>query len=176
MASKESLYLLEHYVLGSESGEIVLPDVESCRLAVLRLSIQARRTLDIFSYDLDAAIYDQNPFVEVVKNLAIRSPQTRIRILLQSNERVQQEGHRLIQLWRRLSSKIELRRPQQDYIDHPENFLLADATGYMHLKTFTRHEGVADFNAKLEAGRLGDFFTEVWERSEPESDLRDLHI
>ncbi len=176
MTNKEGLKLLEHCVLGSGSGKIILTNVESCRLAVLRLSIQAYRTLDIFSYDLDAALYDHGPFVEAVKSLAIRSPQTRIRILLQSNARVQREGHRLIQLWRRLSSKMELRRPQLDYIDHPENFLLADATGYMHLKTFTRHEGVADFNAKLEADKLGDFFSEVWEHSEQDSELRDLHL
>ncbi len=118
MNSEESIELLAQSVLGSVSGKIVLPNMESCRLAAVRLATQAHHTLDIFSYDLDAAIYDQEPFIEAVKSLAISSPQTSIRILLQNNELVQREGHRLVQLWRRLSSKIELRRPHQDHIDH----------------------------------------------------------
>ncbi len=82
----------------------------------------------------------------------------------------------MVQLWRRLTSKIEIRRPHPDYIEHPESFLLVDETGYLHHRFYTGYEAMVDFNSPLETRRLSGFFKEVWEQSEPDSDLRDLHI
>ena len=99
-----------------------------------------------------------------------------IRILLQDNIRVQREGHRLVEMVRHLPSRIELRRPHADYIDHAENFLVVDGVGYIQRELYSRYEGVADFYAPLISQRLEDFFTEVWERSEPDTDLRRLSL
>jgi hypothetical protein len=176
MSSQDTFSQLDQAVLGISSGKILLQGKMECRHAALRLVDQAHRTLDILSYDLDAPIYNQAPFISALKNLAIRSRYSRIRILLQTNERVQKEGHRLIELWRRLTSVIEIRRPHKDYIDHPENFLLADESGYLQWDLMNRYEGSADFHAKLQTGRYADFFKEVWERSELDSELRHLHI
>jgi hypothetical protein len=176
MPNKDTHSKLDQAVLGISSGTILLQGQEACRHAALRLVDQAHRKLQILSYDLDAPIYDQAPFLAAVKNLAIRSRYSQIQILLQTNERVQKEGHRLIELWRRLTSVIEIRRPHPDYIDHPENFLLVDDCGYLQWDLMNRYEGSADFQAKLDTGRYADFFKEVWERSELDSDLRHLHI
>jgi hypothetical protein len=176
MTEQDPTQLLDAAILGKSDGQIPLHGPSECRHAAQRLAEQARHKLFLFSYDLDAPVYDQAPFIEAAKNLAIRSPMSQIRILLQDNERVQKEGHRLVALWRRLTSKIEIRRPHPDYIDHPENFLLVDETGYLRWDLYDRYEGRADFHAMLDAGRYADFFQEVWERSEPDSELRRLHI
>ncbi len=176
MAERDPIQLLDAAILGKSDGQIVLHGPTECRHAAQRLAEQARQKLFLFSFDLDAPIYNQEPFLAAVKNLAIRSPMCQVRILLQNNERVQKEGHRVVDLWRRLTSKIEIRRPHPDYIDHPENFLLVDDTGYLRWDLYDRYEGRADFHAKLDAGRFANFFQEVWERSEPDSGLRRLHI
>ncbi len=167
---------LDGAVLGESSGQIHLNSVGECRDAALSLATQAKRSIYIFSYDLDHQIYNQVDFLDAVKNLAIRSEHSRVKILLQNNERVQREGHRLIQLWRRLTSKIEIRKPDPDHIDHLENFLIADVTGYLHRRLYSDYEATAAFNSRLEAKQLSTFFQEVWERSEPDSELRNLHI
>jgi hypothetical protein len=176
MIMKKSLDSFDCAVLGESSGKLHLSGVTECREAALCLSRQATRSIYIFSYDLDSQIYNQGEFIEAVKNLAIRSEHSRIKILLQNNDKVQREGHRLIQLWRRLTSKIELRRPSPDYIDHTENFLLVDETGYLHRKLYTNYEAAVDFNSRFETNRFVMFFNEVWEQSEPDSELRNLHI
>jgi hypothetical protein len=176
MTDRDPIQLLDAAILGKSDGQIALHGPTECRHAAQRLVEQARHKLFLFSFDLDAPIYDQTPFLEAVKNLAIRTPMSQVRILLQDNEKPQKEGHRLIDLWQRLTSRIEIRRPHPDYIDHPENFLLVDETGYLRWDLYNRYEGRADFHAKMDAGRYANFFQEVWERSEPDSELRRLHI
>ena len=176
MTESESTTTLLDAILGNTSGKTHLNSVEQCRQAALSLASQAQKTIYIFSHDLEPQIYNQIPFLDAVKELAIRSRQSCIRILLQDNEKAQRDGHRLLQLWHRLTSKIEIRRPHPDYIDHPEGFLVADETGYLHRRLYTGYEATVDFNSRLEAGRLSRFFNEVWEQSGPDSELRDLHI
>lgn len=176
MTEDTKISSFDNAILGESSGQIHLNSIGECRDAALSLATQARRSIYIFSYDLDPQIYNQVDFLDAVKNLAIRSEHSRVKILLQNNERVQREGHRLIQLWRRLTSKIEIRKPDADHIDHLENFLLADETGYLLRRLYSDYEATATFNARLEAKQLCTFFNEVWEKSEPDSELRNLHI
>jgi hypothetical protein len=176
MIKKETPLSLHDSILGESSGKLHLNGVSECRDASLLLANQAKRSICILSYDLDSKIYNQKDFLEAIKKLAIRNEHSRIKILLQNNEKVQREGHRLIQLWRRLTSKIEIRRPSPDYIDHAENFLLVDEAGYLHRRLYTDYEATVDFNSRFETNRLCAFFNEVWEQSEPDSELRNLHI
>ena len=176
MTDSKSIEFLEDAVLGETSEIFRLNGITEYRRAAISLASQATKAICIFSYDLEPQIYNQIQFLDAVKELAIRSQHSCIRILLQDNARAQREGHRLIQLWRRLTSKIEVRRPNPDYIEHHENFLLADETGYLHRKLHTQYEATVAFNSRLEARRLGGFFNEVWEHSEPDSELRDLRI
>ena len=167
---------IEQSVLGKTPGHILLSTKEQHREATTHLAAQAKRRLSLFTYDLDAPVYDQLSFLDAIKRLAIQSQHSKISILLQNNQLVQRNGHHLIRLMRQLPSRIELRRPHTDYIDHPENFLVADGAGYIQRELYTRYEGVADFYAPLEAHRLEDFFLEVWERSEQDSELRRLSL
>jgi hypothetical protein len=176
MADNQSIELLEDAVLGKTSELFHLSTVAEYKHAALNLASQATRSICIFSYDLEPQIYDQTQFLDAVKDLAIRSPLSSIRILLQDNARAQREGHKLIQLWRRLTSKIEIRRPSPDYIEHYENFLIVDDIGYLHRKLYSRYEATAAFDSRLEARRLSSFFNGVWEQSEPDSELRALQI
>ncbi len=170
------MHSIDDAVLGESSGKMHLDGVIECRKAAFNLATQAKRSIHIFSYDLDPQIYNHADFLEAIRNLAIRSEHSQVKVLLQNNEKVQREGHRLIQLWRRLTSKIEIRQPGPDHVDHIENFLLVDATGYLHRSLHTNYAATVDFNSRFETRQLGIFFNEVWEQSEPASELRDLHI
>jgi hypothetical protein len=176
MTNRDNPYSLNDAVLGESSGKLPLHGINECKRATLNLASQAKRSINIFSYDLDSKLYNQTDFIEALRNLAIRSEHSHIKILLQNNEKVQREGHRLVELWRRLTSKIEIKKPPADYIGHLENFMLVDETGYLHRKFHTEYDATVDFNSRFETRRLCMFFEEVWEQSEPDSELRSLHI
>lgn len=167
---------IDSLVLGESRERMILHGREPFRQASESIVQQAKFHLDIFTFDLDKPIYDQARFLDAVKRLAIECRGIGIRILLQDSERARQEGHRLIDLSRRLTSKIEIRRPHADYIDHPENFIIADRIGYIRRRAAGRYEGEANFCHPIKSRLLTDFFTEVWERSEQESSLRRLYL
>ncbi|PLY16779.1 MAG: acyltransferase [Sedimenticola sp.] len=167
---------LSRLQLGESGDKIHLQYKDEHRLATQCLAQQSRRSLAIFTYDLDPYVYDQADFLDAVKQLAIASQLSKIRVLLQNNDRVQKQGHRLLEMARRLSSKIEIRRPKTDYLNYLENFLVVDATGYVKRGVYHRYDGEVCFACRLEAVKYENFFNEVWECSEPDSDLRRLYL
>ncbi len=162
--------------IGEGQQELCLASREDNRAVAAALATQAVRTLDIFTRDLEADIYDQPAFLEAIRALALRSQHVRIRILLQDASRAVADGHRLVELMRRISSYIEIRQPYHDYRDYNEAFLIVDGNGLLHRRLADRYEGVAGFNLPMRTRELGNFFNEVWQRSEPHPDLRRLHI
>ncbi len=159
-------------LLGKSAGIIPLHDTEGFRKISQHMAQQATRQLDIFTYELDSRVYDKKPFLKAVKELALSTGNARIRILLRNNERVQKEGHRLVDLARKLPSRIEIRRHNPEYIDHGENFMVVDATGYVRRRQHDQYEGEADFNDRRRAESYRDLFGAIWECSEPDSELR----
>lgn len=172
----DTLERLQQRQPGQPSGVITLARREEFRLASLSLARQAVRSLDILSYDLDAPLYDQMDFVMAVKQFCLQSRQSQVRILLHNNERVQKQGHRLVDLARRVPSRISIRRPHPDYLQRQENFLLADRTGHLIRRLYSRYQGEVNFSDRLGSERWVDFFNEIWNCSEPDIDLRRLDI
>lgn len=163
-------------ILGQHSERLLLQDRNQFQYASLHMAQQAAHHIDIFTYDLDKPLYDQAEFIEALKLLAIHQRGIAIRVLIQNSEKIQREGHRLLELARRLTSKIKIGRPHTDFLDHAENFMVIDKTGYIRRKQADRYEGEANFCDRLEARILSEFFSDVWERSEPESALRRLYL
>ncbi|MEW5757214.1 MAG: hypothetical protein AB1810_13015 [Pseudomonadota bacterium] len=162
--------------LGESDARLKLESSEDNRAAALALASQARLTLDIFTPDLEKPLYDTPEFLQAVKQLAIRHARTRIRILVQDATHAVKNGHRLIYLAQRLSSKITLRTPSAEYKPQRQCFLIADGIGLMRRIDAERYEGALNFKAPMEAKEYEKFFDEVWLHSEIDPYLRRLHI
>lgn len=162
--------------IGEDDREIRLDSRADNQQVAAALVGQALRTLEIFSRDLEADIYDQPEFLAGIKTLALRSQHVRIRILLQDSSRIVRDGHRLLETARQLSSFIEIRKPSHDYREYNEAFMLVDGTGLLHRRSAERYQGIASFRQPLRARELGNFFDEVWQRSAPHPDLQRLHL
>ena len=162
--------------LGIGGSQLPLHGRHQFQLAAQRLCELAQRQVDIFTHDLDKPLYDQPAVLDQLKRLALSSRGICVHILLQNSEPAQQQGHRLIELARRLTSRIEIRRPHDDLIDHRENFLIADRMGILRRRQSDRYEGEVNFHDPLESKRLSEWFTEAWEQAEPDSSLRRLYL
>ena len=167
---------IENFKLGETADQVPLEGSEDNRIAALALARQAERSLRIFTRDLEATVYNTLDFVEAVTKLATLSQYSMIHILIQDSTNVVKNGHRLVDLAYRLSSKIKLRKPCDEYRNYNEAFLIVDETGLMHKKLADRYEGMVNFNDSLEARNLAKFFDEVWEKSDPDPELRRLHL
>lgn len=167
---------IQNHRLGQTNELLSLESAADHRTVTLAMAQQGARTLHIFTRDLDHAVFDTPEFEEAASRLARDSQYSRIRILVQDSSAAVRRGHRLVGLAQRLSSKIEIRKPVAEYADVNRAFFVADETGYITRQLADRYEAVANFCDRLAARDLVAFFTEVWERSQQDSQLRRLHL
>lgn len=162
--------------LGVGNQEIVFDSLNEVRGLATAFAGQAQHALLLHTHNLEPLIFDQQPFLDAVQALVRRHRDSSLYILLQDGRSAVQDGNRVIELSRRLSSRIQIRRPQAEYSNYCETFLLADNSGYLHRPLYSRYEGTASFNNPASTLRLQQYFKTVWERSQPDAEVRRLHL
>ena len=162
--------------LGIDRLEFTLHSRENVRIMAQTLAEQAQRGLMLLTPDLEPAIFDQQPFLNAVSELSRQHRDAYFRVLIFDSRRITQHGHRLIELSRRTGPAIEFRCPPPGYQNSGRTFLICDDAGYYFRPLASRYEGTANFNDPGEVARLKKYFMELWERSEPDSELRQLHV
>lgn len=164
------------YKLGEDSEDILLDSMEDNHQAALSLVSQAEHTLEIFTRDLEPRIYNHLDFSDVVKELALKNRNVKIRVLVIDPDFAIKYGHSLITLSRRLTSYIEIRIVHEDYASIPEAYLIVDHRGVLHRKLASRYEGTVNFNLPMRATDHLRLFNEIWEKSRTWIDLKQLNI
>ncbi len=163
-------------ILGQSDEDIELTSAEANRRIALELVRQAKREVYIMSYDLDAPVFSHQEFVEALSRFVRSSRYAQAHILLQTPDKAVKQGHCLISLAQRLSSQIRLHHPGPEHRDYFETFMVVDGIGYFKRLLADRYEGIACFKAPIAARDLRDLFLMMWERSEPETQVRRLQI
>jgi hypothetical protein len=164
------------HLLGESSQEIMLDNSTDHITLTDHMISQASRTIRIFTRDLDPIIYDRENFISECKRIALRSKYCRIEILAFESQRIIRKGHRLVELARAISSRIEIRRPGKEYEQHLQSFITFDDKGYIYRPYADRFEGTANYNDARETRQLEKFFKEVWIRSHVDPEMRSLNI
>lgn len=145
--------------------------------ATLQLIGAARRELCIYTRLLDPEIIEDEGVLEGLKRVAISGRGANIRILVQGAHAVATRGHRLLPLAQRLTSAFELRTPIEDNdLQYPSAFLINDVRGYYFRVLGNRFDGEAVNYAPGRHAQLLEYFNQVWERSEPSEELRQLSL
>jgi hypothetical protein len=176
MSSEENFRRFVELRLGVSAIEIDLGTRAETQHATDLMTSQAQFSLDIFSRALDPLLYERPAFIDALIQLCRRNRKSRIRFLVQDPLAAVKRSQRLLEVSRKLSSSVEIRKPHQDYRHFNEAFLIADDYGLIHRGFADRYEGTANFYAPVEARRKLAFFTEVWERSEVNPEFRRLYL
>ncbi|MCK7576496.1 MAG: hypothetical protein MZV65_11765 [Chromatiales bacterium] len=140
------------------------------------IAAQARRELLIHDPRLDPGLYDQAPFLQAVKRLALARPGLCVRALLSDPRAAAQGGHRLIELARRLTSRIAIQRLADEDQGSLDAMIIVDTTGYVRRRLTDGMEAIADYDDSPTARRWRLEFEERWERSSADTELRRLLI
>ena len=163
-------------VLGEDRETLTPSTADENRQVALALARQARQRILIFSRDLDRLIFDNELFYEAASELARRSPHAHVHILVQDAQRAVGNGHRLVDLAQRLSSKVAIHRTAEEFSHRNEAFLLVDESGFLRRPVADRYEASAAFHAPKTVRELAKFFAEAWQHSHAAPQLRLLHI
>ena len=166
----------EHFSLKEDSQTVAIDTSEECRLAALSMVRQAVRDIDIVSRQLDPKMYDNREFSAAVSQMIVGSRRARVRALLRDTDAVVKRGHRLVTLFQRLSSFIELRVPDREFDEYDAAFLIVDGVGVIHRTLSDRFEGTVNFNDPRMARELTRQFEEMWQTALPGAGLRRIHL
>jgi GNAT superfamily N-acetyltransferase len=163
--------------LGRTPGRLFLDPDANLALAIATLARQAHRRIDLLSWDLNPALYEQAAFLEAVRYLALElSGRLPVRILLVDASPAIKRGHQLIELARRLSTDIQIRAVPADWVKQCDQFLLCDDQGYALTPLRNPRRTQVDFRAGAETRRLRRLFEHLWEQSEIHQELRRLYL
>ena len=167
-----------YYVLGETVAEVQVRTADDNKNAAVALVKQARYSIEIFTQDMDADIYNDEEFKQSIFKLAKRHPNTRIRILTQDATKAAKNGHSLIHLAQTLTSSVFIHNPPEEYKNERASFMIVDRTGLLHRNSGLNrnYQGTVNFMSPQRAGKLTDFFNEVWDYSTPETQTRRFHM
>ncbi len=146
------------------------------RQAVIKVSLEAKRKVSIFTHDLEPGIYDDPEFLEIIKRLVLSQTYARIRVLIADPSRAVKNGNNFVHLGRRLNTYIEFRHVREDLRTHSEAFCIADQTALVYRLQAQRWDGIADTYEPAVAKLYGTMFDEIWLASEVEMEFRQLSI
>ena len=136
------------------------------------IATRARRTLSIYTPDLEPQIYDHDSFLEPVKRLVLARSHARLRVLISDPGRAVREGNRFMMMARRLTSYIDLRNVASEYRSNPCSFIIADDKAIVFRQQCSRWEGMVDFDDIAIVKRYLAFFDEVWAGSLIQPEMR----
>ncbi len=166
----------ECYILGETDRQESFDGRLENRQIAFELIGQAHQQIRIFTPDLEKAIYDQADLIRSLEQLALRSRQTQVRVLVRDSAQAVKSGHRLIELCRRHTSSILLHQTPADTDDIEAAFVVIDNAGFLYKHKGMSFNGYFNANDKLKVRELSKHFDEAWERSRPDPEMRRLFI
>lgn len=168
--------LESHPILGKDDQAISLATKEDNFQATLQMLQQARQTLYIYAQLLDPPVYNQQEIYDALLTLATNNRHVKIQILVQDTQKIMHSAHRLIELSRKIPSFLQIRKIHSDFVASAQCFMIADDTGLILRSQYTRYEAIANFKVPLECKKYLALFTEVWEKSVVDTELRRLNL
>lgn len=159
------------------TGPTPVENLASAIASVCAVTTQARRTLRLYSRQLDPGLFDNTLVLEALRRFSTQLHGGEIQVLLQDAGTPQRALAPLLTLAQRLPSVFAFREVQEN-VDraYASAFFANDISGYYFRPLGHRFEGEADLDSAGRARQLRDDFSRVWERSRPCTELRALGI
>lgn len=162
------------FLLGQHEHVEACSGPEQLRNHALALIQQARRSLCLYTPDLEPWLYDQRGIVQACSQFLRAHPRNRLRILLRDSRRAVGDGHALLRLARQLSSNCLIRKLHPDYPADDIAFLLADDCGLLLRTAPLLPTGQAHYKDAVRVRALQRQFDQAWNTSLSDPDLRSL--
>jgi hypothetical protein len=164
----------------SDNQFISIDGLENTRQAMLNLVETTQRSLHLYTPFVDPRLYNDGDIVDAIRARVVNQPRIRFYLLLPSAHDWRSACPRLLQLTERLSSALELRTlPQEEPRERPEftqSFIIADHAIVLHEADPRHHIGRYEPHGAGEVRKLMNFFQEIWEKSQPDLELRSLKL
>lgn len=160
------------FLLGSHAELQRFHRPEQTQAHALALLQQARISLSLYSPDLEAWLYSHSSVQDACTQFLLASPKNRLRILVRDVGRPVRQGHRLLNLAKRITSNLHIRRINPDHPSDESAYLLADDRGLLLREQPEQYAGYALYNDPGRVRQRQVQFDQAWDSSLSDPDLR----
>ncbi|PCM45517.1 GNAT family N-acetyltransferase [Marinobacter sp. ANT_B65] len=152
-------------------------DTESSMIDLMDSMVgQAGQRLWLYDQLLDHDRYDRQRLSALISSLARRHRLSEVRLLIHDDKPLVKRRHQLVELMRRLPSRIELRLVNKDYPHEDQPYLIADREGVVYRHDFSGPSGFAGFADSGRVRLLAENFQRMWDAGHQSLELRELPI
>lgn len=142
----------------------------------IELLVHARREVVLLSQDLDRRIYGDEDFVETLRAFLLQHRRARLRAIVHTPRTAMLHAHRLVELGRALSSRIEFRELLPERKSLREEYLIVDDRAMLHRSAPEELEARCHTEAPaLVREQLRQFET-LWQESPPAREFANLRL
>ncbi|SFM74917.1 GNAT family N-acetyltransferase [Marinobacter pelagius] len=148
------------------------------RMLALMDSLAGQAGQRIWLYDrlLEHDLYDRFRFRELISALARRHRLSEVRLLIHDDKPLVKRRHQLVELMRRLPSRIELKLVNDDYPVEDQPFMLIDREGVLYRHDFSKPAGFCNFSDSGRVKLLSEAFQRMWDAGRSSLELRQLPL
>jgi hypothetical protein len=150
----------------------VLTSLEEVRSATNTVAASGQRLISIFTPDMEAPLYDQVAFLEIIKRFVLGHSFAKVRVLVRDHSRVSASTNRFIAMARRLTSYLEIRPLAAQYRDITSAYCIADDRAIVYRLRADRWEGIAAFNSPPVTRQYLMEFDACWQASTEQLEQR----
>ncbi|MFQ5994269.1 MAG: hypothetical protein ACE5K1_04180 [Acidiferrobacterales bacterium] len=143
---------------------------------VAHLLKQAKRRICVFAPMLPPDLFNSVQNAKALAHFAATHRSNRALFLVEDGEKSVQHNGRVVEMCRRLSDFIEMRRIVEEEIGLQQLWVIVDDSSYLHQRHLDKQDYIARFEAKSEARSLLDQFERLWERSQPIHEIHPLGL
>jgi hypothetical protein len=137
---------------------------------------QARDSVRISSPLLNPAIFNNEEIRAALSKFARRSRSAKVQILVSNAKVVGQRGHRLLELSRRLSTSVIMRKLDLAENETQSEYLLVDDCGVIEFGVTEKDPASINFCDRVRNKNLTEKFDPLWHKSRSPVELRRLVI
>ena len=160
-----------------DTALILLEGLEPFANHTLKIIRQARRKIIILSDVLDIAVYHNKGIVTALSEFARSDRNAHVSILVKQTRPLVERNHLILQLARRLPSKVSIRRLLIQPEDDARAYLISDHDTLLYQHQEGEYSGFANYAAKPEAQKIIEEFNYLWQRQSVEDiELRSLTL
>ena len=159
---------------------MTLDGLDDSRRALLDLLDGLRRTLYLYAPLVRPELYNDADVLAAIRNRVVSQPKIRFHLLLPPAREWRSDCPGLVRLSERLTTALILRTPSREEApDRPElgqAFAIADERALLRFSDPRRLIGGYEPQPSERMKELRELFRMLWERAEPDPDLRRLGI
>ncbi|MGH8127541.1 MAG: GNAT family N-acetyltransferase [Gammaproteobacteria bacterium] len=144
--------------------------------ALLHLARSARHEFALYAPDLAPRLTDSNEFAAALKDVALSSSRSSIRLLGKEVRSAAQAGHAVLRVVTALPSYCALHLVCAEDEPTDEVYAFNDAGDAFHQPRIESYSGTLTLDSPLAVRELQRRFEPLWERSLPAPDARRLHL